>query len=137
MTTTPPIRRTFFLATVWLLVRPYWFSEERRQARLLLLAIVSLTLGNVYILVLLNAWNRLFYNALEQKSFTDFKALLVRFSILAAVFIVAAIYRLYLRQMLEMRWRVWLTRQYVATYHAKRFALVGDGAGMRLVAGSL
>src|SRR5438552_963055 len=110
------MRRMSFLAKVWRLLRPYWFSEERWQARLLLLAIVALTLGNVYVLVLLNEWNRLFYNALEQKNFADFQALLVRFGILAAVFIVAAIYRLYLRQMLEMRWRVWLTRQYVGTW---------------------
>jgi putative ATP-binding cassette transporter len=112
----PPHPGTFFLAKVWRLVRPYWFSEERWRARLLLLAIVALTLGNVYVLVLLNEWNRLFYNALEQKNFADFQTLLVRFSMLAAVFIVAAIYALYLRQMLEMRWRVWLTRRYVDTW---------------------
>jgi putative ATP-binding cassette transporter len=112
----PGTRGSSFLAKVWRLARPYWFSEERWQARLLLFAIVALTLGNVYILVLLNEWNRLFYNALEQKHFADFQTLLLRFSMLAAVFIVAAIYRLYLRQMLEMRWRVWMTRQYVDTW---------------------
>ena len=109
-----------FVVKLWQLARPYWFSEERWQARLLLLAIVALTLGNVYILVLLNEWNRLFYNALEQKHFADFKTLLLRFSMLAAFFIVAAIYRLYLRQMLEMRWRAWLTRHYVNAWTRKQ-----------------
>jgi putative ATP-binding cassette transporter len=116
MTTTAWVSGTFFLAKVWRLARPYWFSEERWRARLLLLAIVALALGNVYVLVLLNEWNRLFYNALEQKNFADFQTLLVRFSMLATVFIIAAIYQLYLRQMLEMRWRVWLTRRYVDTW---------------------
>ena len=113
MSRASPLPGASFVAKVWRLARPYWFAEERWTARLLLTAIVALTLGNVYVLVLLNEWNRLFYNALEQKNFPDFQRLLVRFSVLAAVFIVAAIYRLYLRQMLEMRWRVWLTRRYV------------------------
>ena len=105
-----------FLKKVWRLVRPYWFSEERWRARLLLGTVVLLSLGLVYVLVLLNEWQRLFYNSLEQKNYADFSALLVRFTVLAAIFIVASVYRLYLRQMLEMRWRVWLTRRYVEAW---------------------
>jgi len=54
--------------------------------------------------------NREFYNALEQKNFADFKDLLLYFSLLAAVYIAAAVYKIYLSQMLEMRLAVWLTR---------------------------
>src|SRR5262249_2947542 len=102
--TTPPIDASPFLSKVWRLARPYWFSEGRWRARLLLAAVVLLSLGIVYVLVLLNEWQRLFYNALEQRNYPDFSALLVRFTILAALFIIASVYRLYLRQMLEMRW---------------------------------
>jgi vitamin B12/bleomycin/antimicrobial peptide transport system ATP-binding/permease protein len=119
-TPTPPADSTHFLAKVWRLARPYWFSEERWRARLLLGAVVLISLGIVYLLVLLNQWQRLFYNALEQRNYADFSALLLRFSILAALIIVASVYRLYLRQMLEMRWRVWLTRRYVQAWMDKQ-----------------
>jgi putative ATP-binding cassette transporter len=107
-----------FLGRVWKLAKPYWFSEERWRARGLLAAIVGLSLALVYLLVLFNEWNRDFYNALEQKNAEDALDLLIYFSFLAAVFIAASIYRLYLRQMLEMRWRVWLTRQYLGDWLA-------------------
>src|SRR4051812_20157808 len=102
-----------FLGQVWRLSAPYWKSEERWRAWGLLAATVGLTLALVYMAVLFNDWNRVFYNALEQKNAEDFKDLLIYFSFLAALYIGIAVYRLYLRQMLTMRWRVWLTRQYL------------------------
>jgi len=101
----PFIDATKFLGKVWGLARPYWFSEERWRARGLLAAVLALTLGLVYMAVLFNRWNREFYNSLEQKNFADFKDLLLYFSFLAAIYIAAAVYRLYLTQMLVMRWR--------------------------------
>ena len=89
-----------FLARIGALVVPYWRSEERWVARGLLAAVVFLTLGLVAVLVLLNDWNREFYNALEQRDFEAFQALLLRFGVLAAIYIVGSVYRLYLRQMI-------------------------------------
>ena len=102
-----------FLGQVWRLSSPYWKSEERSRAWFLLIATVGLTLALVYMAVLFNDWNRVFYNALEQKNAQDFKDLLLYFSFLAALYIGIAVFRVYLRQMLTMRWRVWLTRQYL------------------------
>lgn len=95
------------------LILPYWSSEERWHARGLLLAIVLLALGMVYLNVLFNEWNLSFYNAMQNRDFAEFKHQLWRFSYLAFIFITAAIYRVYLEQALEMRWRAWLTRQYL------------------------
>jgi len=105
-----------FLGKVWKLTRPYWRSEERWRARGLLVAILGLTLGLVYINVLLNNWNREFYNSLEQKNYADFQALILYFCLLAAIYIAAAVYKIYLTQALEMRWRVWLTKQYLGEW---------------------
>jgi putative ATP-binding cassette transporter len=105
-----------FLGNVWKLAAPYWRSEEKWRAWLLLAAIVVLSLGTVYMLVLLNAWNRQFYNALEQKDERDFFALLGYFCFLAAIYIAMAVYETYLEQMLQMRWRIWLTRQYLGDW---------------------
>lgn len=107
------IRARSFLGKVWNLASPYWRSEERGVAWALLAAIVAISLALVYMLVLLNDWQRQFFNAIEARHYEDFFALLLYFSLLAAVFIVASVYRTYLQQMLEMRWRVWLTKQYL------------------------
>ena len=60
------------LRDAWAITRPYWFSEDRWSARGLLLVVVALTLGIVYINVLLNHWNNTFYNALQNKDYDVF-----------------------------------------------------------------
>jgi vitamin B12/bleomycin/antimicrobial peptide transport system ATP-binding/permease protein len=97
----------------WKLLLPYWRSDERWRAFGLLAAIVVLNLGAVYILVLLNAWNRSFYDSLQQRDAAAFARQLGRFCVLAAAFIVSAVYRQYLTQVLEMRWRRWLTHHFL------------------------
>jgi vitamin B12/bleomycin/antimicrobial peptide transport system ATP-binding/permease protein len=105
-----------FLGQVWRLTAPYWNSEERWRARLLLTIIVLMTLGQVFINVRFNDWNRRFYEGLQNKDAASFVPLIVEFSILAVIYILVAVYRLYFRQMLEMRWRVWLTRRTVSAW---------------------
>lgn len=97
------------LAATWALIKPYWGSEDRKAGLGLLTLVVALNLGIVYINVLLNEWNRVFYNAIEQRDFVSFKALLLRFSWIAACFIVLTISRQYYQMMLQMRWRTWMT----------------------------
>jgi len=109
-----------FLRRVWSLAAPYWRSDERLTAWALLVTIVALTLGIVYLSVQFNDWYRQFYNALEQRDFEAFKWLLLYFSGLAAVSIVAQVLRIYLNQLLEMRWRAWLTDRYVGAWLANQ-----------------
>jgi putative ATP-binding cassette transporter len=85
----------------WRLAKPYWVSEEKWSARGLLLAVVALNLGNVYISVRINAWNNAFYNALQKLDGAEFFRQLGVFCILAAAFIVMAVYAQYLSQMLR------------------------------------
>ena len=102
-----------FLARVWALSLPYFKSEEKWRARALLLTIVALNLAFVYVLVLFNDWNRLFYDALQEKNYAVFIDQLIRYIVLAFIYIVIAVYRFYLTQQLEMRWRGWMTRHYM------------------------
>ena len=95
---------------VWALSKPYYFSDEKWAARGLLAAIVALNLALVYMAVLFNDWNRLFYDSLQEKNQAVFWTQLGRFSYLAFAFIVIAVYKFYLTQLLEMRWRKWMTR---------------------------
>ena len=104
---------------------PYWRSEDRWAARGLLVVVVALNLGIVYLNVLLNQWNNGFYNALQDKNYAVFVHQLVRFSWLAGFYIVVAVYQLYLNQMLQIRWRRWLTERYLQAWLA-------DGAYFRM-----
>ena len=104
------------LRNAWALTRPYWFSEDRWAAWGLLLVVIALNLGIVFINVLLNKWNNTFYNSLQDKDYTVFVQQLIRFSWLAASYIIVAVYQLYLNQMLQIRWRRWLTERYLGAW---------------------
>ena len=120
------------LATVWRIASPYFSSEERWFARLLLGAIIAIELGIVAITVLINQWNASFYNALQDRNWDSFVYELGYFCVLAAIFIVAAVYQLYLNQWLQIRWRRWMTRAYLERWlegsNHYRMQLLGDAA---------
>ncbi len=105
-----------FLSDLWALTKPYWKSEEKFKSGLLLAVIIGMSLGIVYLNVLFNEWNNLFYNSLQNKDVDAFFRLFGRFAILAALFIIVAVYQIYLRQMLQIRWRRWLTERLVARW---------------------
>ena len=116
MTTPPPgkfARVKGNAAKIWRLSLPYFQSDEKWKARALLAAIVVLNLAAVYMLVLLNEWNRVFYDALQNKDQAVFWQQLGRFAYLAFAFIIIAVYKFYLTQLLEVRWRAWMTAQYL------------------------
>jgi vitamin B12/bleomycin/antimicrobial peptide transport system ATP-binding/permease protein len=95
------------------IAKPYWVSEERWAARGLLAVIIMLNLGIVWVNVGLNTWNGEFYNALQDKKFDLFKSLILEFGGWALLFIIFTVYQQYLRQMLQIRWRRWLTEKWL------------------------
>jgi putative ATP-binding cassette transporter len=109
-----------FLRDLWVLARPYWFSEERWYARTLLSAIIGLNLTIVYLLVKLNQWQNDFFNSLQNKDQTDFFLLLGYFSILAFIYIITAVYANYVQQILFIHWRRWLTDRYLSEWLGRR-----------------
>jgi putative ATP-binding cassette transporter len=109
-----------FIGDVWRLALPYWSSEDRWAARGLLAVLIAMNLGLVYLSVLLNRWNNAFYNTLQDRDLAAFFQQLLHFGWLAALSIILAVYQLYLNQMLQIRWRRWLTERYLATWLAER-----------------
>ncbi|MEO8631430.1 MAG: ABC transporter ATP-binding protein/permease, partial [Betaproteobacteria bacterium] len=105
---------------LWALIHAYWWSEEKVSARLLLFAIVALTLGMVYMNVQINLWQNHFFNALQDKNQQQFYHQLIRFLGLAAIWVVLSVYSQYLTQMLQVRWRRWLTDDYLRRWLADR-----------------
>ena len=114
------MRKRDMAKNVWSMMRSYWKSEERWWARGLLTVIILLSLGQVYMLVLLNQWHNEFYNALQNYDYPSFWPLIGQFTVIAFVYIIMAVYAVYLRQMLEIKWRTWMTRHYLRSWMAKQ-----------------
>jgi len=102
-----------FLRQAWDLAWPYWKSDERWSAIGLLVSVIALNLFAVWLNVRLNTWNNDFYNALQQYNWTEFWRQFGIFGIIAFALIVDAVYSLYLRQILHIRWRRWLTQHFL------------------------
>ncbi len=105
-----------FLNRVRRLSAPYFHSEQKWRARGLLAAIIALNLGSVYMAVLFNDWYKLFYSALQVKNQPEFWHQIGRFSYLAFIAIIIAVYRFYLTQLLQLEWRRWMTGYYLGRW---------------------
>lgn len=147
-----------FLGQLWKLAAPYWWCDdvgvertvlgvrlhipERWLARGLLGVIFGMAVFLVYLSKELNDWNRRFFDALQEKnseafwkaliSFDSFSDFFFSFTGLVFIFIVVAVYRLWLRQYLTIRWRRWLTNVYFRNWLGERsyyrMELVNHGA---------
>ncbi|MET0879111.1 MAG: ABC transporter ATP-binding protein/permease [Tardiphaga sp.] len=120
------------LTTVWRISAPYFRSEDKWAGRVLLAAVIAIELAIVGINVLLNQWNSRFYNALQERNWDNFVSEIIYFSVLATIFIVLAVYQLYLNQWLQIRWRRWMTSHYLGDWlhqaNHYRMQLEGDAA---------
>jgi putative ATP-binding cassette transporter len=124
MTGTQPSSR----AALRTLIFSYWKSNERWTAAALVVGVVALTLGMVYMNVQINRWQNVFFNALQDKDEQSLYHQLGRFLLLASVWVVMYVYSQYLTQMLQIRWRRWLTEEFLEqwltdrTYYRLQFA---------------
>src|SRR6516164_1337093 len=104
----------------WRVAGPYWWSEEKWSALGLLAAVLALNLANVYTSVLINEWNNKFYNAIQAFDRNELFHQLGVFCVLVIAAIAISVYALFLSQLLQIRWRRWLTRKYVDTWLENR-----------------
>ena len=101
------------LQEAWSLVLPYLRSDERWRAlgMLVLMAVLTIT---ATALTRANAeWAGALSKALQQRDADSFWRLLGWFPLLGGAIIVAAVVLFYVVQMLQLRWRRWLTQHYL------------------------
>lgn len=106
--------------TLWMIFRGYWSSEEKWRARGLLAVVIGLNFATVYLLVRINSWYNEFYNALQGYQEELFWPLVGEFTGLAFLYILIAVYAVYLRQMLEIKWRTWMTDRYLERWMGRQ-----------------
>lgn len=102
-----------FCKAVWSLFKGYWNSDEKWKARGLLGTVILLNFAAVYIVVLINQWYNTFYNALQNYDQNAFWSLNGEFAVLAFIYIAIVVYARYLQQMLQIKWRKWMTKRYL------------------------
>ncbi|MEH1790994.1 MAG: ABC transporter ATP-binding protein/permease [Nostoc sp.] len=96
----------------WRIVRPYWTSKERWLALTLLAAIIGFVVVQVYISVMLNETSGRFFDALQNRNSTVFYQT-ISFTIFLLLFQLACqVLQTFCSQLLDARWRRWLTDHY-------------------------
>ncbi len=105
-----------FLKSLFHLTARYWQSEEKKSAYAYLVGIVLLTIAAVYMTLLLNDWFNEFYSALQNYDSDAVYHGLLKFTGLAFAHIAFAVYGYYLQQKLSLRWRQWMTREYLSRW---------------------
>jgi putative ATP-binding cassette transporter len=121
------------LREAWDLAKPYFWSEEKWGARGLLATIIALNLIMVAFNVIFTYWNRDFFDAVQAYDGTTCIHLLYYPFVkipgsmpmlglveIVVIYIVIAVYAFYLNQMLQIRWRQWITRHFVDNWLADR-----------------
>lgn len=110
------MKRGVVLRSAWRIARAYWFSEEKGSAWRLLLAVIVLNLGLVYITVQINIWHAFFYQVIQDYNYTGFIDAVVQFAVLAGIFIIVRGVQVYVRMLLHINWRRWLTDRYLSEW---------------------
>ena len=106
--------------TGWQLLKAYWYSDQRFMAFLLLSIVLLMSMSLVGLDVLFTTWYNYFYDALQEYNKRGVYDLMIIFVFIAAVYIVLAVYRYYLQQFLALRWRRWLTAQFLDRWLQKK-----------------
>lgn len=117
----------------WSLSTPYFRSEEKWGAWGLLAAIIALNLVGVAASVIVTYWYNDFYNAIQVYDFaTTYRLIyapmvaikgarpMTGFLEVAGVYVFAVTYATYLSQMLQIKWRQWLTTHYMENWLGNR-----------------
>ncbi len=116
-----------FWKRLWRLIRPYWGSERRGRAFVLITAMTVLSLGTVGMQAIFSYVSRDVMNALQAKDAVRFHHLLMLFVAWIVVFVPIAAFYPYLTGLLGIDWRDWMTETFVqkmlrrnALYHIMR-----------------
>jgi putative ATP-binding cassette transporter len=88
--------------------------------RLLFAVAMLMTVTLVGIDVILNYWYNYFYDALQDYDRHGAVRLLVIFFVVASFYIIFAVYRYYISQVFGLRWRRWLTEQFLGRWLQQR-----------------
>ena len=105
-----------FARQLWQLTRVYWSSPDARKGFGLLAVCIAGELGNVYGNVRLAMANARVFDAVQNKEWPAFLTAIEVFLAVALLVVFVSTYRLYVRNILQMRWRTQLTDHFLGEW---------------------
>jgi len=111
------------------LLAALWASRYRRRVGLLAAGIVIVLCANVVGQIRLNAWQGDFFDALEQRNLAIFVAQLLVFGVVVGGLLVLVVAQTWLKEMLQVRLREWLTHDLLDRWLAPKRAYLLAHAG--------
>jgi putative ATP-binding cassette transporter len=119
------------LKQIWKLAIPYWTkAPDRWQSYLLLVASLGLIALLIVTQVRFNRWYADWTNAYVGSVYSLWQQQLVLFFIIAALLVFGGTFNMYIQGWLMVRWRRWMTSQYLGNWMEKhghyRMRLIGN-----------
>jgi putative ATP-binding cassette transporter len=111
------------------LLSALWASRYRRRVGLLAAGIVIVLCANAVGQIRLNVWQGAFFDALEQRNLATFAAQLLVFGVIVGGLLVLVVAQTWLKEMLQVRLREWLTHDLLDRWLAPKRAYLLAHAG--------
>lgn len=109
-------RKKYLFIRFWISARGYWSRRGDKLAWPLTLGLLALICINVGFQYGINVWNRLMFDAIEQRNAGTVYFLSAVFVPLVAVSGSIVVTQVYLRMTIQRRWRSWLTTAVIARW---------------------
>lgn len=93
------------------LAGPYWQSGEKWKVRGLVALLLTLTVAQVVIPIMINLWSAELFDALEQKSMEKFFGQIVEICVILVASMTVTAAHLRVKRAIQLGWRRWLTRR--------------------------
>ncbi len=87
------------------------YFRSGKAAWFLTAGVIALTLLQIGVQIRFNLWHRDFFNALENRDQPAFMWQMLLFLGFAAASMTISVYQLYVKQLIQLRWRQWLTER--------------------------
>jgi vitamin B12/bleomycin/antimicrobial peptide transport system ATP-binding/permease protein len=109
MSEEPAVQRRSVLRRFFALSRGFWSGKTRLQAWGLSIIVVVFLLAQITTQLGMNAWNRLFFDALERKDVGAVQAAVMWLPVLVLMIAAVMSSLVVSRLLFQIRWRAWLT----------------------------
>jgi len=111
-------RHRYLLERFWTSARGFWGRDGQPVAWVLTIGLIVLVVLELGVSYGINRWNRLFFDALENRDAATAWAQGLIFPVLAAVSVAFGMTEVYARMTMQRRWRGWLNDQVVDAWLA-------------------
>jgi vitamin B12/bleomycin/antimicrobial peptide transport system ATP-binding/permease protein len=125
----PPAAGGSVVAQLRCLLAALWASRYRGRVGLLAAGIVVVLCANSFGQIRLNAWQGEFFDALEQRNLAIFAGQLLVFGVIVGGLLVLVVAQTWLKEMLQVRLREWLTHDLLDRWLAPKRAYLLAHAG--------